>query len=429
MKKLLLIIISVGALSYGASITQTTAQLQVILNNDPGSIVTVKQASDFGAVDSAKVYVIDGIIDMGTTSIEVPSGGISIQGFTFDVSQLVSLSNSYTMFTSPAGGSGNVLLSNVALETSGASSEVFDLVSDTGFNAIEMNIVNFNNCTSLGTIDNYRQGLESGTGRFGGTPELTLKGVWVGGWFIDTSIVRSLDDWSGNLYTAGAGFAMSSRFRSNQNIDLPASASFFDFSGSNFANPSTLQIQGCLMTRGGVFNAADTNLTPNIEASNLSCDWSGNNGIGNTFVGGATHVTNEVATAVSVQSTFYDLAGGFGTTGLQHFDSPSAGQLRHLGKTPIEYRIMGQLVIECVQSSEVDVKVVVWRDATSSFVDGKTTRRVIDRQAGGRDIAYFTVIDDILLNQNDYVKLQVANATGTGNITAELDSFYTVETR
>ena len=410
-------------------LTQTTAELQVILDNDPNTVITVKQASDFGTIDSTKIYVIDGIIDMGATSIEVPSGGISIQGFTFDVSQLVSSSSSYTMFTSPVGGSGNVLLSNVALETSGTSSEVFDLVSDTGFNAIEMNIVNFNDCTSLGTIDNYRQGLESGTGRFGGTPELTLKGDWAGGWFIDTSIVRSLDDWSGNLYTAGAGFAMSSRFRSNQNIDLPSSASFFDFSSSNFANPSTLQIQGCLMTRDGVFDAADTNLTPNIEAGNLSCDWSGNNGIGNTFVGGATHVTSEVATAVSVQSTFYDLAGGFGTTGLQHFDSPSAGQLRHLGETPIEYRIMGQLVIECVQSSEVDVKVVVWRDATSSFVDGKTTRRVIDRQSGGRDIAYFTVIDNILLNQNDYVKLQVANATGTGNITAELDSFYTVETR
>jgi len=410
-------------------LTQTTEELQVILDNDPNTVITVKQASDFGTIDSTKIYVIDGIIDMGATSIEVPSGGISIQGFTFDVSQLVSSSSSYTMFTSPVGGSGNVLLSNVALETSGTSSEVFDLVSDTGFNAIEMNIVNFNDCTSLGTIDNYRQGLESGTGRFGGTPELTLKGDWAGGWFIDTSIVRSLDDWSGNLYTAGAGFAMSSRFRSNQNIDLPSSASFFDFSSSNFANPSTLQIQGCLMTRDGVFDAADTNLTPNIEAGNLSCDWSGNNGIGNTFVGGATHVTSEVATAVSVQSTFYDLAGGFGTTGLQHFDSPSAGQLRHLGETPIEYRIMGQLVIECVQSSEVDVKVVVWRDATSSFVDGKTTRRVIDRQSGGRDIAYFTVIDNILLNQNDYVKLQVANATGTGNITAELDSFYTVETR
>lgn len=410
-------------------LTQTTEELQVILDNDPNTVITVKQASDFGTIDSTKIYVIDGIIDMWATSIEVPSGGISIQGFTFDVSQLVSSSSSYTMFTSPVGGSGNVLLSNVALETSGTSSEVFDLVSDTGFNAIEMNIVNFNDCTSLGTIDNYRQGLESGTGRFGGTPELTLKGDWAGGWFIDTSIVRSLDDWSGNLYTAGAGFAMSSRFRSNQNIDLPSSASFFDFSSSNFANPSTLQIQGCLMTRDGVFDAADTNLTPNIEAGNLSCDWSGNNGIGNTFVGGATHVTSEVATAVSVQSTFYDLAGGFGTTGLQHFDSPSAGQLRHLGETPIEYRIMGQLVIECVQSSEVDVKVVVWRDAASSFVDGKTTRRVIDRQSGGRDIAYFTVIDNILLNQNDYVKLQVANATGTGNITAELDSFYTVETR
>jgi hypothetical protein len=429
MKRLITILTFISLSAFSGQITQTTAQLQTILDNDPSSVITVKQASDFGTIDSTKVYVIDGIIDMGTTSIEIPSGGISIQGFTFDVSQLTSTSNSYTMFTSPGGGSGNVLMSNVALDASGTSSKVFDIVSDTGFNAVEFNTVNFNNCTSLGIIDNYRQGLESGTGRFGGTPELTLKGVWVGGWFIETSIVRSLDDWSGNLYTAGAGFAMSSRFRSNQNIDLPASASFFDFSDSNFSNPSTLQVTGAILTRDGVFDAADTNITPNISASNLSCDWSGNNGIGNTFVGGATHVTNEVATAVSVQGTFYDLAGGFGTSGLQHFDSPAAGQLRHLGKTPIEYRVTGQMVIECVQSSEVDIKIVIWRNATTSFVDGKTTRRVIDRQSGGRDIAYFILLDDVLLNQNDYVKLQVANATGTGNPTAELDSFFTVETR
>ena len=424
-----LILCLIGATCFSGQITQSTVQLQAILDIGPVSVVPVRQASDFGTIDSTKVYIVDGIVDMGSTSIEIPSGGVTIKGFSFDVSHLISTNDSYTMFTSPVGGSGNILMTDVGVETSGSGSEVFDLVSDTGFNACEFERVNWNNCTSMGTFDNYRQGLETGTGRFGGTPDLTLEGTWVGGYFIDTSIVRSLDDGSYSLYQAGTNFSMSSRFRSNQNIDLPASASFFDFASTNFVNPSTVQITGAIISRDGVIDATDTNITPNIVASDIASSWTGNSGILNTFVGGATHVTNEVATLVSVQSTFYDLAGGFESTGLQHFDSPSDGQLRHLGVTPIEYRILGQLVIECVQSSEIDLKVVVWRDATSSFVDGKTTRRVIDRQQGGRDVAYFTIIDDILLNQNDYVKLQVANVTGTGNPTAETDSFYSVKER
>ena len=45
--------------------------------------IIVKQASDLsGTLDSTKVYLIDGIIDMGAQSIEVPSGGLTIIGAT-----------------------------------------------------------------------------------------------------------------------------------------------------------------------------------------------------------------------------------------------------------------------------------------------------------------------------------------------------------
>ena len=146
------------------------------------AIIRVKTASDFGTIDSTKVYVIDGVVDMGSTIIEVPAGGINITGYTFDASKLISSVASHKMFVSAVGGSGNVLFTNIGIEVTGASAKVFDLVDVTGFNACEFNLVNFNNCTSLGVIDGYRQGLESGTGRFGGTPELELKGTWIGGY-------------------------------------------------------------------------------------------------------------------------------------------------------------------------------------------------------------------------------------------------------
>jgi len=392
--------------------------------------IPVTQASDLaGILDSTKEYFIDGIIDMGSQSIAIPADGLSLAGYNFDVSQLVSTASSYTMFTSPVGGSGNLLGKDFAVDVSGASSKVYDITDATGFNAIEFSRINYNNCTSLGTINGYRQGLESGTGRFGGKPELTLAGTWLGGYFIDTSIVRSLDDGAYTLFKSGASFSMASRFRSNQNIDLPASASFLDFSASDFVNPSTLQLERCIITRAGVFDANDSNLTPNIAASALVCAWSLNNGLPNTFVGGELTVTSESTTTITSTGVFVDLAGTFTSNDLQHFDSPSNGQLRHLGTSPREFTLAGQIVLDSGANNVVDLKVVIFRSASTSFEDAKTQTRVINNLQGARDVGYFVITDNIILNVNDYVKLQVANVAATTDITAELDSFFTVGAR
>lgn len=392
--------------------------------------IVVKTASDLsGALDSTKEYFIDGIINMGNQSITVPAGGLSLAGYSFDISQLVSTESNYTMFVSDGGGSGNVIGKDYALSASGTSSKVYELVSATGFDAFEFSRINYNNCTSLGSISNYRQGLEVGTGRFGGKPELELIGTWVGGYFIDTSIVRSLDDGSYSLFKAGAGFSMASRFRSNQNIDLPASASFLDFSASNFINPSTLQLDGCLVSRAGAFDSSDTNIIPNVGPENLVCKWGGNNGIPNTFVGGHSVVSSETLTTISSSGAYVDLAGTFTASDLQHFDAPSNGQLRHLGTSPVEYSVSGQIVIVGGSGDVVAVKIVIFRSETTSFEDGKVTTRVINNLQGGRDVAYFGIVDNITLNQNDYIKFQVANITDTSDVTAELDSFFVVGAR
>lgn len=400
------------------------------------SEVVVRRASDLsGTLSSTAVYVVDGIVDMGSQAIEIPAGGLTVKGFSFDVSQLISTATSYTMFTSPVGGSGNLLAMDVAMDVSGTSSQVFDLIGDTGNEAIEFTRVNWNNCTSMGTIDGYRQGLETGTGRFGGTPNLILKNPWTGGYFIDTSIVRALGaGMTGALYEAGTGFTMASRFRSNQNIDLPASAAFIDFAPANFTNPSTVQLDGCLISRAGVFDATDTNITPNIAASDLQSNWTNNNGIDNTFEGGESTISTETATTITTSLTsdptaFVDLAGTYTTSDLEHFDAPANGQLRHLGDSPVNYRVISQLVLESTSNDEVDLKLVIFRDASTTFEDGKTQRRVINNLQGGRNIGYFVLLDNVTLNKNDYVKLQVGNVNATNNITAELDSFYIVQTR
>ncbi len=355
-------------------------------------IVRVKDSSDFGVIDSTKVYVIDGIIDTTGVSIEVPSGGINIIGYTFDTSKLICSDASYTMFTSPIGGSGNVLSVDVGIEVTGASSKVYDLKASTGFEAFEFTRVNWNNCTSLGVIDNYRQGLETGTGRFGGTPELELKGVWLGGYFIDTSIVRSLTDGAYSLYKAGIGFSMSSRFRSNQNIDLPASASFIDFAPSNFINPSTVQLTEMIISRNGVIDASDTNLTPNIDKSDLECSWKNNNGLPNTFEGGSIGVGTELTTTINTIGVFEDLdATTWDTLNLEHFDNPTGSQLRHLGNSPREYKIIADFTIESQSNNVLTLRVRKFDDSAGTFSTVLDQNRQVNSLVGGRDVAFFNI--------------------------------------
>ncbi len=393
--------------------------------------IIVTQASDFsGVLDSTKEYFIDGVVDMGTQSIEVPAGGLTINGYNFEISRLFSTENNYKMFTSPVGGSGNVIGSDYDIVVSGLNSQVYDLTAATGFEAFEFSRVNYSNCSSLGEINGYRQGLEAGTGRFGGMPELTLSGTWLGGYFIETSIVRSLSDGAYSLFKAGIGFTMSSRFRSNQNIDLPASASFFDFSPVNFVNPSTVQIESAIVTREGSFNAADTNISPNMKAGDLVSSWNENNGMPNTFEGGSVGVSVEQTTIISTQGVFETvLASSWTTLDLQHFDSPADGQLRHLGNTPREYKFVADFIIDGNQNSEMALKVVKYDSSLDTEVDILQQVRQVNNFVGGRDVAFFNININLELDQNDYVYLKVANNTGSQNVTAEADSYFLVEER
>ena len=222
-----------------------------------------------GTIDSTKQYFLDGIIDMGTTQITVPPTGMTIIGLSFDISGLISSENSYTMFVSEsiAIGSGNLLGADYFVSVTGAGSKVYELYDATGFNAFEFQRINYNDCTSLGDIYDYRQGLESGTGRFGGSPSLTLHGIWLGGFRITTSIVRGLSSaMTEPLFKAGTLFQMNSRFLTDINCDLPALAPFCDFIPADFPNESTVQFKGVIMTRDGVSNSGDTNITPNLSA-------------------------------------------------------------------------------------------------------------------------------------------------------------------
>ena len=382
-----------------------------------------------GLIDSTKEYFIDGIIDLGTTQITVPTTGMTIKGLSFDISGLISSEDNYTMFISESVeiGSGNLLGLDYYVSVTGSGSQVYELIDATGFNAFEFTRINYINCTSLGQITNYRQGLESGTGRFGGSPSLTLSGLWVGGYRISTSIVRSMSDTTTEpLFKEGLLFQMNSRFLTDINCDLGDLQPFTDFQPSNFPTESTIQFKGVIMTRGGVANSDDANITPNLVASGVCCDWDNNVGMNNTFVGGSLKVTAEAETTI-VQGVGSDLAGTWTATDLQHFDSPESSVLRHIGTDPKDFRVSFDFAIDGGSNDVVAIELVKVSGATPTIE--YTQKRVINNLQGGRDIAYFNGTFNVRMLQNDFLIWQVINVTDDTNVTVELDSQWLVEER
>jgi hypothetical protein len=382
-------------------------------------------------IDPTKQYRFDGIVDMSADpiTIVIPAGGHSFRGLNFDVSGIKCTADNFTLFQSAGGGSGNVLGADCFIEVSGTNSKVWDIFDVNGFNACEFSQVNYINPSSLGIISGYRQGLEVGTGRFGGSPELTLDGTWIGGYRFDISVAGNMSaGFTGSLFKAGPTFVMNSRFVCNINMNLPTLASVLDFSPANFPNSNTLLLQDMRVTRNGVINANDANLTPNIDHASLKSNWKNNVGLNNTFKGASLTITSEVATVITTVGVGVTLAGTQLAGNLEHFDSPSNGRMRFLSDSTKDYRATYDYVLESAQGNIVRIDVVIDRAAGGTEIIS-TQKRVVNNLQGSRDVAYCNRSFSFELFTNDEIYVQVANETSTANITAEIDSFILVEER
>jgi len=370
-------------------------------------------------------YFIDGIIDMQGESITVPSGGLHIVGYDFDTSKLISSTSSAVLFDSPVGGSGNLTIRSLAIEMSGTGAEVYNLVSVSGNEALELQEVNFNSCSSLGYIDNYRQGLEFDTGRFGGSPQLELIGAWTGGYRVSTSLVRGLDaGFTGSLFKAGTAFVMQSRFLTDFNVDLPATGNIFNFAPVNFPNPSTLELNACIITRNGVCMPEDATIHPNISAEDLSCSWVANQGVPNTYEGGTLILGSSASTSIASAGVFYLLAGFMTASDLQHFSVSFGQELINDGISPREFNVYGNFEISGTANDFISLRV---RKTTSgSPITVFTTTRKIHNIGGSTDVAFFQFLVPLELDQGQHVFMEVANITAARNITSSSNNVFRV---
>ena len=125
--------------------------------------VVVKTAAQLsGTLRSDVSYLIDGIIDMGSSQITVPQGGLTMHGLDLNISGLTTSETSHTLFIDDGVFAGNLFLREMFVTVSGSGSQVFDLDNDGNGGAVECTEFNFVSCKSLGTLDAYRQGLWDG---------------------------------------------------------------------------------------------------------------------------------------------------------------------------------------------------------------------------------------------------------------------------
>lgn len=397
-----------------------------------GYVKVVKTPEDLaGVLSSDIVYIIDGVIDFTGTglNITVPVGGLSIIGFSIDNFGLVCTDDDYTLFVSEDGvNSGNLFSSAMYVSTSGSNSQVMDLTDVDGTHAVEFNQVNFLNCTSRGTLTNYRQGLEEGCGMFGGSPELTLSGPMEGGWRITTTNIFGISPTTTALFKAGPGLTMDGRFISDINCDLGDNAAFFDFSPANFTYEGSVQLKGCQIVRNDVADPNDFTVTPNMRHTDLSSDWRDNRGVRNTSNGGKITMTSQSAITIGSAGTYYDAGGVWDSSNLDHFSS-SSGTLQNEVANPSEFMVIYDLKVIGQVGDEVGVRLVKWDDSEGVF------ETVVE---GIKAVENFIVTDDnvefqntvlVELDEGDYVKPQFANLTDTTAITVADESYVFITRR
>ena len=389
-----------------------------------GRIVVTSPEDLNGDLRSDVIYVIPDVVDMSGYIIDVPAGGLALRGYDFDTCKLTCSEDDYTLFYSLAGGSGNLILENIAIEVTGSNSKVFDLTGATGNEALEFVRVNYNNCTSLGDLNNYRQLLEDGTGRFGGSPDLTFSGTWNGA-RITTSITRNLEDGT-TLFKEGSGLTFSGRFITDMNCDLAATGSFFDFQPSNFVNDESLLVQGAFITREGSLNADDANISPNIDETSVKSNWADNSGLGNTQKYIKGECTVEAATTIAAINTYYPLNGTVTIADSVQFDSPANGQYRLLTGNG-RYQITGDLTLVSTANNQVDVRVTKSTDGGSTFpTEINHIGRQVNNLSGARDVAFMPINFIADIKKNDIIRLEVENKTAANDITQELGSYFIV---
>lgn len=248
-------------------------------------IVRSKRDLLYKTLDSSLTYIIDGEIELlAGEYIEVPAGGnITINGYGLEASKITKAVAGESIFSSPVGGSGGLQMQGLKLDGGGLSS-CFDLVDETGNNAIEINVVNLENFADLGELNDYRQFLGTTIGIYGCSDGLTLSGTWNGFKITNTNCFGFGS--TGTLFKEGTTLLFNDRMYLDVNINLPTGAELVNLDNANFGSTGLLQINNSYVKLNSTVDASINTplLIPNIAPNDSKCLWANNLGITNTIL-------------------------------------------------------------------------------------------------------------------------------------------------
>lgn len=250
-----------------------TVQRQLVLVDEKEEIINK-------VLDSTKTYVINGVITLLTGEyIQVPSGGLTIQGYGYDTSGIVKNVSGQSIFISPIGNSGNLTLSSCYFNS--GLGTVFNITDSAGTHAIEINDVNFNSCSSLGTLNSYRQFTGTTCGFYNVSDGLTFEGNWSGLKLTNSNVINFGS--TGILFKKGTATLFSNRFYIDLNLQISTGSKICDFTPTNFTNDKSLQVVNCYVKVNGIIDDTTTNITfPNITPYSAKSYFVNNIGIKNS---------------------------------------------------------------------------------------------------------------------------------------------------
>jgi hypothetical protein len=381
--------------------------------------VYVTEASQLtGTLSSDKIYVIDGEIDIGSDSINVPEDGLSIQGLGFGVSKIKTTATNATMFSYTGSYSGDLFIYGCDLEASGTGSKVFDLDNNGNFSAVECVDTNFSNCVSLGDLTDYRQGLWSNVALLFCTDGLTMNGTWAGGFRATTCIIIG-SGFTGTVFKEGTSLVINGRIISDMNAaSLNASGTFCDFQPSNITNDASFLMSGVTV------NSA-ANAFPNMPASDTKARFSRCVGTDNTYVGGQWAISTEAATSCTA-NTPIKLAGTTTYGDMQWFSQTTDNAFVYDGADDIEVVVHVSLSYDGTNNDVIKTIIRKYDSSGASYSDVSIT--------GGQTIRSGNRLDAVnlhgftTLSTNDRIEIWVEN-DNSNNLTASLDGLVSVSER
>jgi len=373
------------------------------------SVVRVYEASDLaGTLDSTKAYIIDGNVDMGSTSIVVPEDGLFIQGLGFGISSLTSSENNTDLFVTAPTYSGDLFINGLDIQITGTSSRVFgDLDNLENSNAVEFIDTNFIACTSLGNIKDYRQLLTSNVAFIAIADGLTFDGAWSGGAAILQTIM--IDIGAGvSIFKEGASLVFGAGVRSDLNANfINATTILFDFQASNFNQDGSFSLTNVRV------NPLATGAIPNISAGNVKARFRNCSGFSNTYVGSTWEVTSGATTTISADNTLVKMAGTTTYADEEWFSNAFSNTAVYESSLELKAEIEYSLSFTGGNNDVVGIQIRHWDDSASAYVNvgARITATLNAENVTG--FAYAT------MNENDRIEVWVENQTDNTNITTD----------